>query len=68
MLELLIKNRGQVFSSKNIYESIWKEEFLENDSTVMTHIKNLRAKLGDSVKNPRYIKTVWGVGYKIDKE
>lgn len=68
VLELLIKNRGQVFSSKNIYESIWKEEFLENDSTVMTHIKNLRAKLGDSVKNPKYIKTVWGVGYKIDKE
>ena len=68
LLELLIKNRGQVFSSKNLYESIWKEEFLENDSTVMTHIKNLRAKLGDNVRNPKYIKTVWGVGYKIEKE
>lgn len=68
VLELLIKNRGQVFSSKQIYERIWKEEFLENDSTIMTHIKNLRAKLGDNVKNPKYIKTVWGVGYKIDKE
>lgn len=68
VLELLAKNRGQVFSSKNIYESIWKEEFLENDSTVMTHIKNLRAKLGDNVKNSKYIKTIWGVGYKIDKD
>lgn len=68
VLELLAKNRGQVFSSKNIYESIWKEEFLENDSTIMTHIKNLRAKLGDNSRNPRYIKTVWGVGYKIDKD
>ena len=68
VLELLAQNRGQVFNSKSIYESIWKEEFLENDSTIMTHIKNLRAKLGDNSRNPRYIKTVWGVGYKIDKD
>ena len=68
VLELLAQNRGQVFNSKSIYESIWKEEFLENDSTIMTHIKNLRAKLGDNSRNTRYIKTVWGVGYKIDKD
>ena len=68
VLELLAQNRGQVFNSQSIYESIWKEEFLENDSTIMTHIKNLRAKLGDNSRNPRYIKTVWGVGYKIDKD
>ncbi len=67
ILKLLAENRDVVFSSKNIYESVWHEEFYESDSTIMTHIKNIREKLGDKVKNPRYIKTVWGVGYKIEK-
>ncbi|AKC62976.1 MULTISPECIES: response regulator transcription factor [Clostridium] len=66
ILKLLVQNRGKVFSSRNIYENIWNEEFYECDSTIMTHIKNLRIKLNDNFKNPRYIKTVWGVGYKID--
>lgn len=67
ILKLLAENRDVVFSSRNIYESVWKEEFYESDSTIMTHIKNIREKLGDKVKNPKYIKTVWGVGYKIEK-
>jgi two-component system response regulator VanR len=64
---LLAKNRGTVFSCRKIYESVWNAEFYESDSTIMTHIKNLREKLEDTVKNSRYIKTVWGVGYKIEK-
>lgn len=67
ILALLAKNRGVVLSCRRIYESVWNEEFYESDSTVMTHIKNLREKLGDNVKNSRYIKTIWGVGYKIEK-
>lgn len=66
ILKLLAQNRGKVFSSRNIYENIWNEEFYECDSTIVTHIKNLRIKLNDNFKNPRFIKTVWGVGYKID--
>lgn len=66
ILKLLAQNRGKIFSSRNIYENIWNEEFYECDSTIMTHIKNLRIKLNDNFKNSRFIKTVWGVGYKID--
>lgn len=67
ILKLLASNRGIVFSSRRIYEKVWGEDFFESDSTIMTHIKNLREKLGDSVKNPKFIKTIWGVGYKIEK-
>lgn len=67
ILKLLAENRSVVFSSRNIYESVWNEVFYQSDSTIMTHIKNIREKLGDNVKNPKYIKTVWGVGYKIEK-
>lgn len=66
ILKLLAENTGRVLSSRIIYESVWKEEFYEDDSTIMTHIKNLRLKLKDNFKNPRYIKTVWGVGYKVE--
>ncbi len=68
ILVLLAKNKGIIFSSDKIYESVWKENFLENDNSLLTHIRNLREKLNDSVKNSKYIKTVWGVGYKIEKE
>lgn len=67
ILKLLAQNRGIVLSSRQIYESVWHEEFYESDSTIMTHIKNLREKLGDNYKNARYIKTIWGVGYRIEK-
>ncbi|BCZ48184.1 DNA-binding response regulator [Clostridium gelidum] len=66
ILKLLAENKNVVFSSRKIYESVWNEEFYESDSTIMTHIKNIREKLGDNVKHPKYIKTVWGVGYKIE--
>jgi two-component system response regulator VanR len=67
ILKLLSENRDIIFSSKNIYESVWNEQFFQSDSTIMTHIKNIREKLGDNIKHSKYIKTVWGVGYKIEK-
>lgn len=68
ILSLLLKNQGKIFSGRNLYESVWGEEYLENDNSVLTHIRNLREKLNDTVKNSRYIKTIWGVGYKIEKD
>lgn len=68
ILILLAANKGRVFSTRNIYELIWKDDFLENDNSVLAHMKNLREKLGDKVKSGKYIKTIWGVGYKIEKE
>ncbi|WP_251861187.1 response regulator transcription factor [Clostridium sp. Marseille-Q2269] len=67
ILELLARNRGVVFSIEKIYESVWKEEFLDSNNTVMVHIRKLREKLEQNPRDPRYIKTVWGVGYKVDK-
>ncbi|NOU86350.1 response regulator [Paenibacillus sp. LMG 31460] len=66
ILELLINHPGQVFSADKIYESVWKEPFGFSENTVMVHIRNLREKLEDQPRKPRYIKTVWGVGYKIE--
>ncbi|MNW68404.1 Transcriptional regulatory protein BaeR [compost metagenome] len=57
-----------MFTSRDIYELVWEDTYLESDNTVLTHIRNLREKLGDTVKNSKYIRTVWGVGYKVDKE
>lgn len=66
ILELLASHPGQVFSAEKIYESVWKEPFGYSDNTVMVHIRNLREKLEENPRDPRYIKTVWGVGYKIE--
>ncbi|MGE6229950.1 response regulator transcription factor [Paenibacillus chitinolyticus] len=66
ILELLATHRGHVFSVDKIYETIWKDPALQSDKTVMVHIRNLREKLKDNPREPKYIKTVWGVGYKID--
>ncbi|WP_379146183.1 response regulator transcription factor [Paenibacillus sp. sgz500992] len=68
ILLLLARNKGRVFTSRDIYELVWEDTYLESDNTVLTHIRNLRDKLGDTVKNSKYIRTVWGVGYKVDKE
>lgn len=68
ILCLLAVNKGRVFSTKVIYEQIWKDTFMENDNSVITHIRNLREKIGDNAKKGIYIKTVWGVGYKVEKE
>lgn len=67
ILELLATHRGQVFHADQIYERVWKEARGFSDNTVMVHIRNIRDKLGDPPRDPRYIKTVWGVGYKIEK-
>ncbi|GLC32090.1 response regulator transcription factor [Clostridium omnivorum] len=66
ILELLARNRGMVFSIEKIYERVWKEEFLESDNTVMVHIRKIREKIEKDSRKPKYIKTVWGVGYKIE--
>lgn len=65
ILKLLMENRGIVFSTEKIFERIWGEEDFEVDNTVMVHIRNLRDKIEDNNKKPKYIKTVWGVGYKF---
>jgi len=67
ILMLMAQNRGQVFSSEQLFESVWKEEAFEQDNTIMVHIRKLRDKLGDDARKPKYIHTVWGVGYKIEK-
>lgn len=67
ILLLLAQNQGQVFSSEQLFESVWKEDAFEQDNTVMVHIRKLRDKLGDDARKPKYIHTVWGVGYKIEK-
>jgi DNA-binding response OmpR family regulator len=67
ILELLGRNRGMVFSIERIYELIWKEQFIQSDNTVMVHIRKIREKLESNPRKPKYIKTVWGVGYKIEK-
>ena len=65
ILELLLRNKGNVLSIRQIYEAVWHEDFYASDNTVMTHIANLRKKLAMGDKERNYIKTVWGRGYKI---
>jgi two-component system response regulator VanR len=67
ILELLARNPGVVFSTEKIYERVWNEPFYESENTVMVHIRNLREKLENNPRTPQYIKTVWGVGYKIEQ-
>lgn len=67
ILELLMKNAGKVFSADDIYERVWNEEAI-NSETVMVHVRNLREKIEINPKKPQYLKVVWGVGYKIDKQ
>ena len=67
ILLLLVKNQGKVFSIDQIYESIWNEEAIGADNTVAVHIRHIREKIEINPKEPRYLKVVWGVGYKIEK-
>lgn len=67
ILLLLMKNQGRVFSINQIYESIWNEEAIGADNTVAVHIRHIREKIEINPKDPRYLKVVWGVGYKIEK-
>ena len=68
ILLLLVKNAGKVFSIEQIYESIWEEEAIGADNTVAVHIRHIREKIEINPKEPRYLKVVWGVGYKIEKQ
>ena len=68
ILLLLMKNQGRVFSINQIYESIWNEDAIGADNTVAVHIRHIREKIEINPKEPGYLKVVWGVGYKIDKE
>ncbi|MCD8337880.1 MAG: VanR-ABDEGLN family response regulator transcription factor [Lachnospiraceae bacterium] len=68
ILWLLCENRGKVISSEQLFEQIWKEKYFKNsNNTVMVHIRHLREKMGDGTRKSDFIKTVWGVGYKIEK-
>ena len=67
ILLLLVKNQGKVFSINQIYENIWNEEAIGADNTVAVHIRHIREKIEVNPKDPRYLKVVWGVGYKVEK-
>ncbi len=67
ILLLLVKNQGKVYSINQIYESIWNEDAIGADNTVAVHIRHIREKIEINPKEPQYLKVVWGVGYKIEK-
>ena len=66
ILLLLCKNKGVVFNIEKIYEAVWKEDYFEADNTVMVHIRKIREKIEKDPRKPKYIKTIWGVGYKVE--
>ena len=69
ILELLMEHIGQVFSAEQIYERVWKEDAdYSVENTVMVHIRHIREKIEIDTKNPRYVKVVWGIGYKMEKQ
>lgn len=68
ILWLLCQNAGKVVSTEDIFEKVWGEKYLDSNNTVMVHIRRIREKLNESPRNPKFIKTVWGVGYKIEKK
>ncbi len=65
ILKLLWLNKGQTFKTSTLYEKVWQQEYFENNNTVMVHIRKLREKIEDDPRNPQFIFTVWGVGYKF---
>ncbi|MCE3203584.1 response regulator transcription factor [Paenibacillus sonchi] len=67
ILELLARHQGQVLSMEQIYTNVWSDPFLDGGNTVMVHIRNIREKIELDPKRPRYIQTVWGIGYKLDR-
>ncbi len=68
ILLYLAENRGKVIPSEELFEKVWKEKYLDSNNTVMVHIRRIREKLNEDTKYPKFIKTVWGVGYKIENE
>lgn len=67
ILLFLVQNQGKVFSIEQIYEKIWKEEAYGADNTVTVHIRHIREKIEIDPKNPKYLKVIWGIGYKVEK-
>lgn len=67
IVQLLIKNPGRVFSADEIYERVWNEKAVNTD-TIMVHVRNIREKIELDPRNPKYLKVVWGVGYKLDRQ
>ena len=67
ILEFLLKNKGMVFSSKDIYENVWEDVAYNCEKTVAVHIRRIREKIEINPKDPKYLKVVWGIGYKIEK-
>lgn len=65
ILRLLLEHKGEVVSSEQLFKTIWHDEYYNKNNTISVHVRHLREKLGDKAENPKYIKTVWGVGYKI---
>ena len=66
ILWYLCEHKGRVVPSEELFEAVWGEKYLDNNNTVMAHIGRLRDKLKEPARRPRFIKTVWGVGYQID--
>ena len=67
IIELLMEHPGYVFSAEDIYTQVWQEEAIGAENTVMVHIRRIREKIEITPKNPKYLKVVWGIGYKIEK-
>jgi DNA-binding response OmpR family regulator len=68
ILELLMENKGRVFSIEEIYELVWNEPVFASENTVAVHVRNIREKIEINPKDPKYLKVVWGIGYKIEKK
>ena len=68
ILELLMRNRGRIFTRQQIFDYAWDSDYIADDNTVMVHISNLRSKIEDYPKTPRMLKTIKGLGYKMEKE
>ena len=66
ILELLLRNRGRVFSADEIYRNVWNEEPVVSDNTIAVHVRHIREKIEINPKDPKYLRVVWGIGYKID--
>ena len=68
IISALCKNAGKVVTTQELFEAVWGEKYLDSSNTVMVHIRRIREKMNEKPKNPKFIKTVWGVGYKIEKD
>ena len=68
IINTLCKNAGNVVTAQELFEAVWGEKYLDSSNTVMVHIRRIREKMGEKPRNPKFIKTVWGVGYKIEKD